>query len=102
MYRIIRESHNGTGTDGALATCMKHYTLHIILVETSQVKVYVNEGNSQAIVFPSFGRYYRVSSDTNALDLATSLLFHVTHNITYNSYINSLEDTAVIELDKVG
>jgi len=80
---------------------MKHYTLHTIIVETSPVKVYVNRGNTVAYIFPPYGRLFTVRSDVNALDLATSLLFHTTNNVTYNSYINSLEDTAVIELDKV-
>lgn len=91
----------------ALAKCMKNWTLHIIKIESVPVKVYVNSSNTMAIVFPLFGRYYRVNSDVNALDLLTSVLFHTTINdiayntITYSAYLNSLEDTAVIDITKV-
>lgn len=80
---------------------MKHWTLHVILVETYPVKVYVNKTNTLAVVMPLFGRYYRVNSDINALDLATSLLFHTSNELTYNAYLNSLEDTVSIDLAKI-
>lgn len=70
------------------------------------LKAYVNNSNTIAVVFPSFSRYYRVNSDVNALDLLTSIVFHTTINdiayntITYISYLNSLENTAIINLDK--
>lgn len=77
------------------------YTLHTIIVETYPIKVYVNKSNTLAVIFPLFGRYFRVNSDVNALDLATSLLFHTSNNVTYTSYINSLEDTVSIDLEHV-
>lgn len=77
------------------------YTLHTIIVETYPVKVYVNSSNTMAIIFPLFGRYFRVNSDVNALDLATSLLFHTSNELTYNAYLNSLEDTVSIDLEHV-
>lgn len=77
------------------------YTLHTIIVETYPVKVYVNSSNTMAIIFPLFGRYFRVNSDVNALDLATSLLFHTSNNVTYSAYTNSLEDTVSIDLEQV-
>lgn len=77
------------------------YTLHIVIVETYPIKVYVNKSNTLAVIFPLFGRYSRVNSDVNALDLATSLLFHTSNNVTYTSYINSLEDTVSIDLEQV-
>lgn len=80
---------------------MKHYTLTIIEVQGYKVKVYINSSNTLAVIFPLFGRYFRVNSDVNALDLATSLLFHTSNNVTYTSYINSLEDTVSIDLEHV-
>lgn len=79
---------------------MKHWTLNIILVETYPVKVYVNPTNSMAVIFPLFGRYFKVNSDVNALDLATSMLFHTSNEVTHTAYLSSLEDTVSIELDK--
>jgi hypothetical protein len=86
---------------------MKHWTLHTILVETYPVKVYVNHNNTIAVVFPLYGRYYRLRSDVNALDLTCSMLFHKTvddisyNTISYSSYLNSLEDTVSIDLEHV-
>jgi hypothetical protein len=80
---------------------MKRWTLYTIIVESYPVKVYVNKTNTLAVVMPLFGRYYRVNSDVNALDLATSLLFHTSNAVTYTAYISSLEDTAIIELKQV-
>lgn len=80
---------------------MKNWTLHIIIVETFPVKIYVNSSNTSAITFPLFGRYYRVNSDVNALDLATSMLFRTNTIETFNSYLNSLEDTVSIDLNQV-
>ncbi len=86
---------------------MKHWTLYTIYVENNPVKVYVNYNNTLAVVFPPYGRYYRLRSDVNALDLTCIMLFHKTSNdicyntVNYNSYVNSLEDTVNIELDKI-
>lgn len=77
------------------------FTLYIIVVEGYKVKVYVNSSNTLAVIFPLYGRYYSIRSDVNALDLATSLLFHTSNNVTYNSYVNSLEDTVSIDLEQV-
>ena len=80
---------------------MKHWTLNIILVETYPVKVYVNPTNTAAVIFPLFGRYFRVNSDVNALDLATSMLFHTSNEVTHKAYLTSLEDTVSIDLENV-
>ena len=61
------------------------------------VSVYVNETDTRAVVFPLFGRFYGVWSDTSAIDLVTTLLFlNPSRTITYTQYVNSQEDTAII------
>lgn len=67
------------------------------------VKVYVNEKDSRAIMFPLFGKYFSFNSDVSALDLAVQIIFHVQREdgnpqniFSFSSYENSKEDTLVI------
>lgn len=69
------------------------------------IKVYVTEDGHRAIVFPLFGRYFGVLSDKSALDLTIQVIFHVCSDIpipagvhTYQQYVDSQEDTAVIPM----
>ena len=78
-------------------------TKHTIMVQGFPVKIYVNLHNTHAYVFPLFGRYYELSSDTDVMTFAlTFLLANNTSNvITLAAYQSSGEDTAIIHLDKV-
>jgi hypothetical protein len=61
------------------------------------VKVYTNEANTQAIVFPPFGKYFSVSSDRSALDFAVTFIFFTSSNeVSYTQYLSSQEDTSII------
>lgn len=81
---------------------MEYWTLNKINIDGYTVKVYVNKHNTLAVIFPLFGRYFRINSDSNnALDLAVGILFHTANNITYTGYLNSLDDTLEIELNKI-
>lgn len=79
------------------------YVMFPIMVETNVVKVYVSEDFHQAYVFPPFGKYYGLHSDGNVLDFATNfILYRRPENvITFQAYLNSGEDTAVIHIDKI-
>jgi hypothetical protein len=67
------------------------------------VKIYVNLHKTEAVLFYLFGRYTRLSSDVNALDFATDFLINRNNSglIKYSNYLSGLEDTAVIQIDKV-
>ncbi len=79
------------------------YVMFPIMVETNLVKVYVSADFHQAYVFPPFGKYYGLHSDGNVLDFATNfILYKGPENvITFQAYLNSGEDTDVIQLDQV-
>jgi hypothetical protein len=78
-------------------------TKHIIDVQGNQVKLYVNADNSQVVVFPPFGRYYKLSSDTDAMTFALTFLIAKNNNnvVTLASYMSRNEDTAIIQLSEV-
>lgn len=79
-----------------------NWTKQIVMVGGFPVKIYANLHNSSCAIFPLFGRYYVVRSDINALDLATSIVVGRGNElVTYEAYKSSLEDTAIIQLDKV-
>lgn len=72
------------------------------MVKGFPVKVYVNPSNTEAVLFFLFGRYSRLSSDVNVIDFATDFLIGTTTNVVnHANYVNSLEDTAVIDLETV-
>ncbi len=75
-----------------------NWTKHII----SGAKVYVNATNTVAVVFPPFGRCHKLSS-SQALDFATDFIIGSDneYSVSYVSYLNSLEDTVAIQIDKV-
>lgn len=73
-----------------------------VMKEMMEVKIYVNENDSRAVIFPLFGKYFCFSSDESALDLAVSMIHYKSSsdfNFTYGNYLNSQEDTAIIELE---
>lgn len=73
------------------------WTLTVVDFETYRVKVYVNDANSHAVIFPPFGRYFGIRSDKSALDMAVSFIFFTSSkDITYSQYLSSQEDTSVI------
>lgn len=79
---------------------MKNFTLHTIMVGEFPVKVYVHKDGHQAYIFPLFGRYNSIWSDGNVLDFATTfLLGHSNNVVTFNAYLSSMEDTAVININ---
>ena len=80
---------------------MTQWTLYTIEYRTYPVKVYVNKSNTTAIVFPLFGRYFRINSDVNVLDLATDFILKTPNSISYESYLISLEDTVNLNLEDV-
>ena len=82
---------------------MNGWTLNVIITKGFPVKVYTNASMTQAYVFPLFGRYFGLSSDTNVLDFATDFLIGNCNPIpvTYANYTNSLEDTAVIDIETI-
>jgi hypothetical protein len=82
---------------------MNSWTLNVIMTKGFPVKVYVNAANTQAYIFPLFGRYFGLSSDSNVIDFATDFLIGNCNPvvITHANYVNSLEDTAVIQLDTI-
>lgn len=75
-------------------------TKHIIMVEGFPVKVYVNAANTQAYVFPLFGKYYGLASDINVMDFVTTFLLakNVNNVISFQSYLTQGEDTAIINI----
>lgn len=77
---------------------MNKWKKTILHKEEIPVRVYVNENDTSAVVFPLFGRYYRVSSDESALDLVLSCVYELkaVNTISYLQYTNSQEDTQVI------
>lgn len=82
---------------------MSNWKKVILEKDGCQIKIYVNESDSRAVMFPLFGRYFTFSSDKSALDLATSIIFHIGSDepvhqnvISYQSYLNSQEDTQII------
>lgn len=82
---------------------MKNWTKHVILKDECPVTIYVNSANTQAYVFPLFGKCYGLSSsDGNVLDFTTNFLLGSESNvISFNGYINSMEETSVIHLEAV-
>lgn len=63
-------------------------------------KVYTNKNNTQAVVFPPFGKYFSVRSDRSAFDLALSFIFLVPNReVSYSQYLSSQEETAIIHQD---
>jgi hypothetical protein len=80
---------------------MKNYTLHVLMVDGFPVKVYAHKNNQQAYIFPLFGRYHSMSSDKNVMDFVTDFLIskHPSNVITFQSYLNGNEDTAVININ---
>lgn len=81
---------------------MNRWTKHVIIVREFPVKLYVRNDNKQAYIFPLFGRYNGLYSDANVLDFATDFLLGNENNIvSFQGYMNSFEDTAVIQIDKV-
>lgn len=82
---------------------MSNWKKVILDKDGSPVKVYVNEDDSRAIMFPLFGKYFSFSSDVSALDLAVQIIYHkfsdnepIPSLLTYRSYLSSQEDTAII------
>jgi hypothetical protein len=82
---------------------MNNWTLNVIMVKGFPVKVYVNLHKNEAVLFFLFGRYTRLSSDINVLDFATDFLLNTHHNgfISYSAYLSNMEDTAVIDIEKI-
>ena len=82
---------------------MKNWTLNVIVVQGFPVKVYTDAACHQAYVFPLFGKYYGLHTDGNVLDFATDFLMGRCEltPFTHSNYLNSLEDTAVINIETV-
>lgn len=75
------------------------FTKHVVKKDGVQIKIYVNADNSQAVIFTAFGRYFKLSSDVNVLDFATTFLLAKPNNVvSFESYQSSLEGTALIKV----
>lgn len=82
---------------------MEKWKKVILYKNEMPVKVYVNEDDTRAIVFPLFGRYHGVNSDKSALDLCIEIMFWIPTDHgqpggvqNYSQYLNCQEDTLVI------
>ena len=74
-------------------------TKTIIEVQGFPVKIYTSADNKTAHVFPLFGRYYTLRSDTNVMDFATTFLLARNGNVvSFAAYQSSGEDTAIIQI----
>ena len=74
----------------------------IIMTNGFPVKVYTNKEGTQAVLFFLFGRYARLSADSNVIDFATDfLLGNTTNVVNFSNYLNSLEDTVSLCIDKI-
>lgn len=77
------------------------WTKQILMTDGFPVKVYVNASNTECVVFPLFGRYYRLASE-NALDFATTFIVAKHNNVvTFASYQHSSEDTVNLHIDQI-
>mgnify|MGYP003388525590 CR=1 FL=1 len=77
-------------------------TKTIIQVQGMPVKLYVSADNKTAHMFPLFGRYFTLRSDTNVLDFATTFLLARNGNVvSFAAYQSKDEDTQVINLAEV-
>ncbi len=76
------------------------WKLEIIKVEGYEVRVWINNDDSQAVAFFKFGRYAKYSSDVSALDLATDSLVSKNRSnvIDFKAYKSSKEETAIISI----
>jgi hypothetical protein len=73
------------------------WTKTVVDFESYQIKVYVNEDNTRAVIFPLFGRYFGLRSDVSALDMAVYFIFFTpTREVSYLQYLSSQEDTSII------
>lgn len=82
---------------------MEKWKKAIIEKDGFPVKAYVSKNDTRCVVFPLFGRYHTISSDKSALDLFVEVLFRKFSDFdmpagisSYDSYVNSQEDTAII------
>ena len=82
---------------------MGKWTMYPIMTGGFPVKVYINEANDTAVVFPLFGRYFQLRSDKSVLDFATNFIVNNNHAnvISFESYRTQDEDTAIINIDQV-
>ena len=73
------------------------------MVGGMSAKVYVNASNNHAVVFPLFGKYFQLHSNTNVLDFATDFIVNKNplNVISFAAYKSQDEDTAIINLDQV-
>ena len=77
------------------------YTKHVIHKDGIPIKIYVNADDSQAYIFPAFGRLFSVQSDEGALNFALTFMLaknNVNNVISMASYQSSQEDTAIINI----
>ncbi len=81
---------------------MKNWTLITLMTDGMPVKVYINKTDDHAVIFPLFGKYFQLRSDKSVLDFATEFVVSKHGNVvTFESYLSSGEDTAVIAWDKI-
>lgn len=83
---------------------MSKWTKNVIEIKGFPVKIYTNADQTRAVVFFLFGRYMCLSYDGvgNVLDFAVDLLVgNVGNTISFNNYLHSTEDTALIQIEKI-
>jgi hypothetical protein len=74
-----------------------NWTRHTLVSGDISVKIYVNSENTQVVVFPNYGKVFKLSSDTGALDFATTFIFAKNNNvISFWAYTTRNEETALI------
>ena len=85
---------------------MDNWTKTVIMVGDAPVKAYINTERTEAVLFYSFGRYSRLgcynSPGVDVLDMTVDFLLGSENNVvSFSSYVNSLEDTVSIQIDKI-
>ena len=72
---------------------------HVVYKSDFPVKIYVDQDDKTAVIFFLFGRYSVLRSDKSALDFAVDFILGNPNNVvSLNSYLNSLENTVIIEV----
>lgn len=80
---------------------MDKWTKHTFTVRNFPVKAYIHNNKAEAVIFFPFGRYIRLSTNTNILDFVSDFLFGNGSNIiSFQGYVSSMDDTSLIQIDK--
>lgn len=75
-----------------------NWTKVVIHVHEYPVTIYVNSKDTRAVIFPAFGRFYVLWSDSSVTTMAVSFVINPPSKevMTHERYLSSQEDTAII------